>query len=267
MPHSVQQFDRADSGTSVSGRETLMSPADTSLKTSATMLVIDDDEVSLAVLTVQLSAEGFTVIPANSGEQALEKIHDLPREALPTTALVDLNMPGLSGSELAQALHEALPQTKLLAMSATAANVAGYDAFVIKPLEVSSLHAALSALPSTPPAQNEPAPALREEIYTKLLQTMPRTDLHEVYKVCLRDARQRIAQMQKLAEQEDFANLRRQAHTIKGGAAMVGAARLAAAAASLETGSYERSDLLTLIYNLLLYCDELERILQRKTDL
>lgn len=246
----------------------LMTHVDASLKTSPAMLVIDDDEVSLAVLTVQLNAEGFIVIPASSGEQAMEKIRDLPPEALPATALVDLNMPGLSGFALAQALREALPQAKLLAMSATASDIDGYDAFVIKPLEISSLHTALAALPlPRPPAQGESAPALREEIYAKLLQTMPHADLHEVYKVCLRDARQRIAQMQKLAQEEDFAGIRRQAHTIKGGAAMVGAARLAAAASWLETGSYERSEILTLIYNLLLYCDELERILQRKTDL
>lgn len=244
-----------------------MTHVDASLNTSPAMLVIDDDEVSLAVLTVQLNAEGFTVIPASSGEQAMEKIRDLTHEGLPATALVDLHMPGLCGSELAQALHEALPQAKLLAMSATASDIDGYDAFVIKPLEISSLRAALASLPSAPPVQDESAPALREEVYAKLLQTMPRADLHDVYKVCLRDARQRIAQMQHLVGEEDLAGLRRQAHTLKGGAAMVGAAHLAAAASWLETGSYERSDLLALIYNLLLYCDELERILQRKTNL
>jgi CheY-like chemotaxis protein len=244
-----------------------MTHADISLKASPAMLVIDDDEVSLAVLTVQLHAEGFAVIPAASGEQAMEKIRALPQGALPATALVDLNMPGLCGFELAQALHRALPQARLLAMSATASGIDGYDAFVIKPLEISSLRAALADLPSAPPVQDESARALREEVYDKLLQTMPRADLHEVYKVCLRDARQRVAQMQKLVEEGDLAGLRRQAHTLKGGAAMVGAARLAATASSLETGSYERSELLELIYNLLLYCDELERILQRKTNL
>lgn len=245
-----------------------MAHVDTGLKTSPVVLVIDDDEVSLAVLTVQLNAEGFTVIPASSGEQAMEKICNLPHEGLPATALVDLNMPGLCGSELASALHKALPQARLLAMSATAATIAGYDAFVIKPLEIPSLRTALSSLPSTPQAQDsKTTPALREDIYDKLLQTMPRADLHEVYKVCLHDARQRVAQMQKLVEEEDLTGLRRQAHTLKGGAAMVGAARLAAAASWLETGGYERSDLLTLIYNLLLYCDELERILQGKTNL
>lgn len=244
-----------------------MTHEDAGAKSSQAMLVIDDDEVSLAVLTVQLQAEGFTVFPAASGEQAIEKMRELPREALPFAVLADLNMPGLSGRELAEALHQTLPHAKLLAISATAAAIDGYDGFVSKPLEIAALRAALAALPPAPAIEAKDAPPLREEVYAKLLKIMPRTALEDVYAICLSDTRQRVTQMQRLAAESDFAGVQRQAHTVKGGAAMVGAAQLAAAAAWLETGRYEKADVLELIHNLLTYCDELQRILQRKINL
>ena len=95
---------------------------------------------------------------------------------------------------------------------------------------------------------------------------MPAASLAEVYEVCLSDARSRAAQMTELAEAggDDLGPVRRSAHAIKGGAGMVGAAMLASAAARLELGNYRKSDLPTLINNLLDSCDQLQRMLISK---
>jgi HPt (histidine-containing phosphotransfer) domain-containing protein len=62
----------------------------------------------------------------------------------------------------------------------------------------------------------------------------------------------------------DLASVRRIAHTLKGGAGMVGAQKLAAAAAKLELGDYRKENISELIDNLLFCCDELQRILLTK---
>jgi HPt (histidine-containing phosphotransfer) domain-containing protein len=78
------------------------------------------------------------------------------------------------------------------------------------------------------------------------------------------DARERVEQIRAAGEANDLIGARRIAHAIKGGAGMVGAMRLAAAAAEIELGVYRKEDMPQLLNNLLDCCGELERILLNK---
>jgi CheY-like chemotaxis protein len=236
-------------------------------------MVIDDDEVSLAVVSLMLSADGHEVIQAGSGEQALEVAAGLSGDRVPMLVLADLQMPGLCGSELALALRASLPGTRIVAMSATPQAVDGYDGFLAKPLNFSGLRAVLSE-PDEPvagqgsdgPLENQDDTALDEAVYFKLRHMMPEASLAEVYETCLRDTRQRVAEIPALAERDhdDLVTVRRAAHTIKGGAGMVGARRLAEAAALVESGRYRSDDLPELCNKILDSCNQLERILKVK---
>lgn len=237
---------------------------------SSAVMVIDDDEVSLGVVNVMLSADGYEVIPAQSGEQAVEAAASLGGERSPMLVLTDLHMPGLCGRELALALRARLPRTKIVAMSATPEEVEGYDGFLAKPLNFSDLRRVL--LQSSEPARgttlgkDDEEMALDEDVYFKLRDMMPEASLAEVYEACLRDTRRRVAEMSDLAERDgdDLAAIRRTAHTIKGGAGMVGARRLAMAAAQMESGQYRREDLPGLCNKILDSCNQLERMLKVK---
>src|ERR1700761_1315663 len=61
------------------------------------ILVIDDDEVSLALIGMLLRTDGFEVMEASSGEEALKLIAKLPSGLAPKAVLADLQMPGLCG--------------------------------------------------------------------------------------------------------------------------------------------------------------------------
>lgn len=61
-----------------------------------TILVIDDDESIRTLLEVMLSQEGFNVISAGDGQEALIKAD----EERPALVLVDENLSGASGVEL-----------------------------------------------------------------------------------------------------------------------------------------------------------------------
>jgi CheY-like chemotaxis protein/HPt (histidine-containing phosphotransfer) domain-containing protein len=237
-----------------------------------TILVVDDDEVSLAIICMMLEAEGYSVVQAAGGEQALKKAAEAREGSEPSIVLADLQMPGLCGRELALAMRTLLPRAMLVAMSASPGAVEEYDGFVGKPLNSAALRALIvqidgnTAEPEAFQPDERNMPVLDERMYRKLQRMMPAAALADIYRVCLSDARHRAAEMRKLAGQDadTLGTVRRSAHAIKGGAGMVGATMLANAAARLELASYRRDDLPGLINKLLDCCDQLQSILLTK---
>ncbi len=119
------------------------------MKTSARVLIVDDNTTNLAVLGAMLEASGYEVLAANSGEMALS-IAALER---PDIVLLDVMMPGgMDGYDTARALHalpqqQALPILFLSADSAAQAKVRGFQAggldYVSKPFQSDELLARL----------------------------------------------------------------------------------------------------------------------------
>lgn len=224
------------------------------------ILVIDDDPISLAIAAVMLEAEGCAVLQAESGEQALEL---LPGTTPPECILADLRMPGLSGPELAQHLRPRVPGTLLLAMSATPPpEVLGYDGVLEKPLSPESLRAAIDRLAEHASVHDavrgDESPAacvlLNEDTFDRLRRSMSTSALSEVIDAFLEDTVTRIADMRSAAPE----TICRQAHTVKGGAAMLGAVQVAAGASAIEAGIDQSDDRLRKL-------DELEHSL-RETE-
>lgn len=197
------------------------------------VLAIDDDPVSLALTRILLEAEGCEVLQAESGEQALSRV---AAGAAPDFILADLLMPNLAGSDLARSLRLAAPGAVLLAMSASPpAAVEGYDGVLKKPLSSRTLREAFAGIHRSPTAEASPPPGgnvLDADVFNRLRQAMSANALREVVATFLADTQTRIQQMQTA----DPETLRRQAHTIKGGAAMVGAVQVSAVASAIETG-------------------------------
>ncbi len=102
------------------------------------VLVVDDDEGNRVTLEKILSKEGFRVVEAGSGEQAL----DLIRKQRPAAILTDLKMPGMDGVELLRAAKEIDKSIEVVLMTAygTVESAVGamkegaYD-FVTKPFK------------------------------------------------------------------------------------------------------------------------------------
>jgi DNA-binding response OmpR family regulator len=110
----------------------------------ARILVVEDVPLGLAVLRMRLEAEGFEVITARDGVEAL----DQAREGHPDLMLLDLMLPRLSGERVCQELR-ADPRTAALPIVVVSARVqeaerlralaAGADAFIAKPYEIARL--------------------------------------------------------------------------------------------------------------------------------
>ncbi len=199
------------------------------------LTIIDDDLMSREVLTLLADDAGFEVTAFESGEEALAALGPDPPDAV----VADMQMPGVSGDDLANLLRGACgPATKLLAMSGSpvpAERIACFDGFLLKPFSMDDVRALIDgAGTQAEDAGAGSSDALNRTIYDAFAQTMPMEQLRKLYAMSLDDADARIETMRKALDAGDADGYKRAAHSIKGGCGMVGAAELACLAAAME---------------------------------
>ena len=78
------------------------------------VLCVDDEKVGLAVRRILLEANGYTVLTADCGPQALQ-IFD---EHLVDAVILDYSMPGMDGAQVAAEMRLRRPGTPILLLSA-----------------------------------------------------------------------------------------------------------------------------------------------------
>lgn len=215
------------------------------------VLLVDDDAVSLELMALLLAHEGHQVVRANDAGAALELLSS-DKTGRPDVLLVDLQMPGVSGGQLAEKVRAlGSPGPLLLAMSASEVQrqqLLAFDGFLLKPLAVDDLRRALKptkrgrkpGVRVAHPGRAEVVPAAGEAIdmvvIKKLLAMMPKEALLDLFAACIADTRTCIRALQNQVHHGDGDGVRPLAHRIKGAASMVGAVRLARLAAGLEMG-------------------------------
>ena len=84
------------------------------VRPSTRVLVVDDDPDILNTLKLYLSEYGYTVIVARSGAEAMRLVNVEP----PDIMLLDLMMPGMSGTELMVRLREMGMHVPIIIISA-----------------------------------------------------------------------------------------------------------------------------------------------------
>lgn len=80
--------------------------------TVSTLLVDDDDSLREA-LSEELSRTGFAITEAKDAEEALQHVEDRSFHI----AIVDLNLPGMSGEDLIRELRERTPATEVIVLT------------------------------------------------------------------------------------------------------------------------------------------------------
>jgi len=202
------------------------------------VLVIDDDALSREVLTLLLDAAGYIVESADSGEAAISLLQSA--HTLPHAILTDLQMPGITGDDLAQRLRlRCGSTTTILAMSATALedhSTRNFDGFLLKPFTIGAFTAALAGIAAKPTrgSQTKDIAVLDETTYRKLAASMRPQQLEQLYALCLADIDSRLTKMRSAAASGNDATYRAEAHAVKGSCGMVGAIELQTLATSME---------------------------------
>lgn len=123
--------------------------------TPALLLLVDDDPDTLEMCALYLRFRGYRVLTADNGLDAV----DIATAELPSLVILDLDLPGLSGYEVAQRLRGASITSAIPLIAATGqsdgrkiseARRAGFTAVLVKPYEpdrlVRMIESALAAL-------------------------------------------------------------------------------------------------------------------------
>jgi putative two-component system response regulator len=116
------------------------------------VLVFDDEEANRILMTRLLSAEGYVVATASSGDEALARVRDEP----PDLILLGVRMPGIDGLEVCQRLKDRTGRARLVPIILVTAMVdhthrllgiqAGADDFIGKPFDSAELKARVASL-------------------------------------------------------------------------------------------------------------------------
>ncbi len=111
----------------------------------ARVLVIDDDEQTRALVRHMLDREGHEVVEAVDGADGLRLFGKSP----PDVVLTDINMPGLDGHDVIEAIRMQHPDVPIIAISGGGpvgreelllkASALGADQIIMKPFEFRQL--------------------------------------------------------------------------------------------------------------------------------
>jgi DNA-binding response OmpR family regulator len=140
------------------------------------VLCVEDDREAAALIAEDLTDRGYSVRLAHDGREGLEVLLDEP----PDLALVDINMPGMSGFELLERVtalaprFERMPFVFLTALCDRETELMawrlGADDYVTKPVDFEVLGALIEArLRRVPRVERQP---MRTDLVQRELETL-----------------------------------------------------------------------------------------------
>ncbi|MDH4028643.1 MAG: ATP-binding protein, partial [Nitrospirota bacterium] len=212
------------------------------------ILVAEDNAVSREVAVLQLAEKGYAVKVACNGREVLEA---LKRESF-DVVLMDIQMPELDGIEAAKIIRaskdEGLdPDIPIIAMTAHVFNEdkvecieAGMDGFITKPVRAEEIIREIMRVligKKHKDTKKTGIDEMRDIINrTEVLERIGGDEhiLEKIIRVFRADAPVQMEALKKALEAQDYILAQRQAHSLKGAAANIGAGPMSSAAAALE---------------------------------
>ena len=79
-----------------------------------TIMVVDDEKNYLVVLETLLAPEGYEIVTADNGSEALRLVHEADLDLI----ITDMKMPGMNGMELLDACNKIKPELPVIMMTA-----------------------------------------------------------------------------------------------------------------------------------------------------
>jgi DNA-binding response OmpR family regulator len=130
----------------------------------ATVLLVDDEDSIQKLLTFPLEREGFHVIQARDGEEALERFRRAPVDLV----VLDLMLPGLDGLEVCRRLRAEASAVPIIMLTARGDEVdkvlgleLGADDYITKPFSIREFMSRVRALLRR---AQLPPPGARDEV-------------------------------------------------------------------------------------------------------
>jgi DNA-binding response OmpR family regulator len=131
-------------------------------------MVLEDEASIRSFIVINLRRAGYEVVEAETGEEALDKLHANPDTLV---ALLDVMLPGIDGFEVCRRIRATNPRIGIIMLTARSQEMDkvtglmnGADDYVTKPFSPAELTARVDALirrsgqPRTPGGHHQPAP-------------------------------------------------------------------------------------------------------------
>ena len=236
---------------------------------SARILLVEDNVVNQKLAVKLLQKNGHQVVAVNNGLEACQEIAESPASTY-ELVLMDIQMPVMSGYK-ATAKIRSMPEHKnipIIAMTAHAMAgdrekclAAGMNDYITKPLKVETLinvieqwrNGAKIAAPVEIETNPEPDVAQPNSINLRALRKLTGDDpdfLTELVELYLSDTPPRITRLRNSITQKNVAEIRSEAHSLKGASGNITALELQEIFSQIEgramAGCYEEAANLAL---------------------
>jgi len=122
------------------------------------ILLVDDDQALLRLLTIRLEQQGYQIISTDDGAKALQLLQQFPVDVV----ISDLRMPNIDGMMLFDQIKVSFPTMPVILITAhgtiqdaIAATKLGMYGFITKPIDHQELQKILSSIATQKPLANE----------------------------------------------------------------------------------------------------------------
>ena len=218
------------------------------------ILVVDDIDHNIDLLTLLLKRHGHNVMEARDGEQALLQM----KNNILDVVLMDIQMPVMDGLTAAKLRREfeteqGLSRLPIIALTASvlpqdriSAEEAGMDGFANKPIDMQHLNNEISkVLDFGEQPESEPKHVDKTTLIVDLEKGIElwgsKTNLYTQISRFIKQAEVDIFALSSLLLQQDFQTLEQQCHKLKGGAGNLALNRFMAIFDTLEQSSKEKN--------------------------
>ena len=114
------------------------------------VMVLEDESSIRSFIVINLRRAGYEVVEAETGEEALDKLHENPDTLV---ALLDVMLPGIDGFEVCRRIRATNPRIGIIMLTARSQEMdkvtglmTGADDYVTKPFSPAELTARVDAL-------------------------------------------------------------------------------------------------------------------------
>lgn len=208
------------------------------------LFMVEDEEDTANLIKLIMEQEGFVVVHATDGRQALERIDDMPP---PDVVLMDIQIPHGSGLSVLGTIRgnsewSAIPVVMLTADSAQTevrrAMELGVQDYILKPFKREVLVTRLQRLSQQSPGKESssmnPSPSHLTAADQKKETVIVDASFEPLMPKFLANRKKEVVAMQEALAKQDFETVRQIAHGMKGAGGSYGFDRVTEIAAVIE---------------------------------
>lgn len=217
-------------------------PAPSAPPRALSILVAEDNAISQMLVATLMRRKGHRVTCVDNGRRAVEAALAMPFDCI----LMDMQMPEVDGIQATRSIREAGGRNALIPIIALTADAVperrrfyetiGLSGFLTKPVDREELFKAIDSIASAPPVRGciGPAPAIDLKQIEEIEATIGARKAGELLEMACAELRTKPRAIRELAERDDLAELRSEAHSLKGAVSSLGLIAVARAAKAVE---------------------------------